>query len=46
MPSKNSNRTLDNHGSTAVINILEGLRSEAKEQTGDGGSDVASGMQG
>lgn len=46
VPSKNSNRTLDNHGSTAVINILEGLRSEAKEQTGDGGSDVASGMQG
>lgn len=37
MPSENANRMPDNRGSTAAINILVGgLRSEAKEQTGDG----------
>lgn len=30
---------------TVIINILGGLRSEAKEQTGDGGSNVTSGRQ-
>lgn len=45
--SKNSNEKSDNCGSIATINILVGgLRSEAKEQTSDGGTNItASWMQ-
>lgn len=41
VPSKNSNKMSDSCSSTATINILVGgLRSEAKEQTSDGGSNI------